>query len=1123
MRILPLIISFLFAYSILGQTKEDICFQVRIFQNDTVKVSADNLISGSLYVLSASKDYYTFTSDTSFIWQSESSLISVCYQKENAAYQDLYKYSAATYDSNALFRPAPLIVENQKSNLTFENSRLQTSGVLSRAVNTGTNNDAGIQSELLLNLNGNLSDDIRVNARISDRNVPYQPEGNTAQLQDFDKVFINVFTDRYSIEAGDIQFKNSSDYFLRYQKNVQGIGLKVKPKDTLGTYVELKGGINKGKFTTVYINPIEGVSGPYRLSEGINELYPVVIANSERVFLDGRLLQRGFDNDYIIDYNTAEITFSPDILITEFSRIRVDLEYAVLSYPRSTFNSKVEHRFKKGSISVEYYNEQDNYKKPLRFSNSSEIIDQLIEAGDTSQAVIPGYSIFEGDASQTLENLYIRKDSLIDGLNYQYFEIYTNSQDADTLYKVNFEYLGLGEGSYSRRQLNGQAIYVWEGNENAGEYDPVSIVPLPNKNSMVSLSGKLDITKNETLIINSALNIHESNRYYSKANNQSIKGYANNIQVLSNRRVSGFELKQHLSVDIIGENFQGIDRFRNMEFDRDWGQLRDTLSQENLISYRVGFSSSKSNYSYQIKHRDKENILNGTDHQFTIYQQLGKWAINGLFNRMEGSYYGNQNSWGKEYFSIEKNKGRWQPGYKFSSERNILKNDNDDFVIRSLQYFNNHDLYLNFNDSSGSNFQTGLFYREDKSPVNGSMLDYSKSINGYLKGNLSFLGDHRLRGAVILRSIDYAFEKEDETYAQGRIGLSGAIQRIGLNYNVDWNLQSSRELRRNFTFIEVPLGQGTHTWIDENNNGIKELGEFFEAYNPDERKYAKVFTPGNDYLDAFLSRLSFNYRWSMAGITKSRILNGFSFNGNLLYEQKTQASSFSERVNPFKELDNSVIFSNVINNYIFKWQSMNQGWYVQYGHRIRSRRQLLFSGFDTYRNTRSKVLLNVPIGDEWQSELGFISEFNYNEAENLTQKNFKIQQYIVNPALSWLPSNKFKAKIEYRIKSKDDLNSDVQSNATWQEGVISITGNSNNNFVATLNLEYKNINYDGEVNSASGYQMLEGFRSGNNFLWSSSLRKEIIKGLVLNLYYQGRKPSGTRVFHFASLQGSILF
>ena len=56
-----------------------------------------------------------------------------------------------------------------------------------------------------------------------------------------------------------------------------------------------------------------------------------------QVYLDGILLKRGYDADYVIDYNTAEITFMPKIFIRTSMHIVIEFLYTDYNYAQASY------------------------------------------------------------------------------------------------------------------------------------------------------------------------------------------------------------------------------------------------------------------------------------------------------------------------------------------------------------------------------------------------------------------------------------------------------------------------------------------------------------------------------------------------------------------------------------------------------------------------------------------------------------------------------------------------------------------------------------------------------------------------------------------------------------------
>lgn len=217
------------------------------------------------------------------------------------------------------------------SDITFFDG-LETKGFILRGLTGGNNQNAVTNASLDLSIRGKLSDKIGIRANIFDTNFPLQQGGYSQNITDFDRIFIELFTDTWNVKGGDIRLENKDSYFLNFNKQVSGVAITTKLGNDMNAFAS--GAIVRGKFSAFNFIGIENNQGPYKILGPNNEPAIVIIEGSDAVFVNGILLERGENKDYIIDYNLAEIRFTTTFPITNDMRIRVEFQYSDRNYAR---------------------------------------------------------------------------------------------------------------------------------------------------------------------------------------------------------------------------------------------------------------------------------------------------------------------------------------------------------------------------------------------------------------------------------------------------------------------------------------------------------------------------------------------------------------------------------------------------------------------------------------------------------------------------------------------------------------------------------------------------------------------------------------------------------------------
>src|SRR5579862_9255756 len=220
-------------------------------------------------------------------------------------------------------------------------SNVQKSGSILRGLSVGSNRDLTLSSGFNMQMSGKIASNLEVIAALTDENIPLQPEGTTQQLQEIDKVYVEIRGTDARATLGDFSLGLYGNEFGGYNRKMEGAeGIAEYRTDITHGEVIVSAGTTRGKFTTNQFNGLDAVQGPYNLSGQNGERNIIVIAGTEHVYVDGQQMVRGEINDYTIDYSNAQVTFTAKRLITQVSRITVDFEYNDQQFNRNMFAVK---------------------------------------------------------------------------------------------------------------------------------------------------------------------------------------------------------------------------------------------------------------------------------------------------------------------------------------------------------------------------------------------------------------------------------------------------------------------------------------------------------------------------------------------------------------------------------------------------------------------------------------------------------------------------------------------------------------------------------------------------------------------------------------------------------------
>ncbi len=992
---------------------------------------------------------------------------------------------------------------------------LNSSGSISRSLNLGNNQNTGLNSNFDLQISGKLSKDVNLRASITDNNVALQNGGFTQRLNEFDRVFIEMFTDKWRIKAGDVDVQNTTTQFLKFTKKVSGLAVEaiLQPDKMKAT---ASGAVVKGRFYQYKFNGQESNQGPYRIKGPNGQEFVLIVAGSEVVYVNGVALKRGENNDYVLDYNAAQITFNSTFPITANMRIVIEYQFTDRNFTRFVSYESFNYNNDKLQLGAYFYNENDAKNQPVQLSLTDEQQAILAQSGDNdTNMLVPSALSVPFDANKVLyKKVKIGAQTI--------FEVSGNP--LDSLFEVRFSFVGSKKGNYilTRSTINGRVFeYVPPVNDILqGDYSPIIKLVAPDKLQVAVVNSSFVPNEKTTIKSEIAISNFDKNLFSSLQDNDN-KGVAaklNYSQILIDKK---WQWSSQLDYEFNSANFKTVERFRNVEFNRDWNvDFTTDAGAQSLLNLGMLLKRDNTQFSYAYKSFNFGTNFKANSHILGILVDNNNFKAS-----LNSSYLKSESTTQKGRFfrlnsKIVKQFSKTWLGAIFEAESNKQKDTNTDLFLDQSQQFKDLTVFWGLGDSTKVFVKLGVNIRENDSIRNATLQKVSRSNTYFLKSRLLKSKAAQLNLFANYRRVDNIF-LENDVSLNSRVVYSQNLFKNKLRLNTVYETNSGSLAQQEFTYIAVDDGQGFYTWIDYNNNGIQELNEFEIAIFKDQANFVRLFLPDVTFLKTHLNKFSqalvlnpSSWR-NKTGFKKA--VSHFINQTFVLIENNKLRTGNSFNLNPFDINSSAVIgLKYSLRNSLF-FNRGRQYYSTTYIYTKANNIANLITGSQQSFSRIHQLLFTHKLSKYWLLDIDNSIVDNKNTTESFVNRNYQLSEIKLTPKLTYLYNKSTSFDINYTFDNNKNKEAGLETLQTHKIG-IHLQHNSKQKLAIQSAVEMFINNFKGDNNSPVAFQMLKGLQPGTNFTWNFSLQKQISNYLDFNLGYFGRKSENTKIIHTGTVQ-----
>jgi hypothetical protein len=1025
----------------------------------------------------------------------------------------------------------------------FGDADLNQSGSLTRGFTVGNRQDLALDSGLRLDLNGNITDDIRIEASLTDRSTPIQPDGATQNIREFDRVLIRLDSPTASLQMGDVDITYEESRFARINRRVQGaVG-------TAGTRVGSFGGgasVSRGRFRTQSIDGIEGVQGPYRLNGADNEEFIIVIAGSEQVYVDGVRVNRGAENEYIIDYGLGEITFTNNLVVADETRIIVEFQYITQNFTRTLFTAKGrEDGFFGGRLSVgaTYIREADNKNPNTQLNLTEQDIDRLRNLGDDVDELFISGADSVGFRENPDITLYAKIDTTLNGETYEIFKNLPGDQRS--VFRVRFSNVGLNEGSYRRvgEDVNG-IVYEWVG-PGAGRYEPIIRLRAPVSHQMLSVNSELKLNNQLSFAAEWAVSEFDQNRFSDIGNGDNTDMALNGQLDLSPIQTGAGTIEAGVEQVYIGKRFEFFDRPREIEFDRQWNLTRAVDAGEQELR-TTGFIQLTGESGSNIRvngGRLSRNRFDGyrgeinaglTERYLPVIDTRASYVQSSDGRLMEEGYWWKNLGTASKVFSSGRVDIR--PLIRWETEKRIQRTFADSLLPQSLQFYDlNPALMVSIGDFT---VEGGIGYRANKRPFENKLaresISRSQRFSLRYRPSTTFSTTNRIQfrqKETEERFLETALTPQSKGVLMSSVTAYDLLDGE-LNGELFYETNTERRALLQETYIEVGPELGQYIWVDLNNDNVEQIDEFFPEVTPNEGVYIRQFVP-SDNLEPVID-VTFRIRNEVAlgqllartGSSAAGVLKHLNWSSLFEIQETSREDNLSKvyLLNPsvLRDAETSITGRRIIRQQL-GWRTENRD--TEFALLFNDSRSLIQrsvgvqSGLDQIITFEAEQQLSRPLRLLASLQRSDLSNIN----SRFSSRTYSINGFEVRPGISYFINRSAQLELRTGYSYKESESSAGLATAR----TYSVENRARlflfERIQNRLRLQLRHTAVDGGVAGQAEYELTEGIGRGTNIVWSLNSDYRASSLLRISLQYNGRTSDRSEIIQTLRLVVSAVF